>query len=273
MADRNMDTFRRVARYTTREGMELELPPSDFLKMHEVPGVVDPFSESSIQLFPLGSKLTYADRTFRYGKNGAVALIAGGLVQSVVPLVGHADEVIDEPAAGTFVISFTPAVDSTDDLAVDDLEGGYIWVVDEVGEGILYRIKSHPAIAGAVAGNITLYDSIITVPAAGATATVIHHPLRNVIIHPSPNTAPVVGATVIPVTANFFTWFQTGGPAAILTDGTVIIGEHVRISDAAVNGSVEPLNRDGTDEDEQEVGVVLIASADTEYSLIKLNLE
>jgi len=51
-----------------------------------------------------------------------------------------------------------------------------------------------------------------------------------------------------------------------------VIGEHVRASDACLDGSVEPLNRDGTAEDEQECGVVLVVTATTLHSLIWLNL-
>ena len=278
MADRNMTTFRQYSRFTTREGMELYVPPSDFFDMEMIPRVVDPFLTSSEQRFPLGTQLTYAERVFRYSKNGAVALATGVLHQSVVPLAGMIDEAVDTPAVGDVTITITLAASPTDDLAINDLADGYINIVDDTGEGHLYRIKSHPAIAGAVAGVLTLYDPILVALGAGATITVMHNSWRNVIIHPSPPTAPVVGASVVAVPANEFCWLQTEGLSSVLTDGVVVIGEAVVASDAD-NGAVEAADAaitDGTPptgHGERILGYVKVVGPDTEHSIIWLDLE
>lgn len=272
MVARNLTNFRRAAEYTTREGMRLYVPPSSAVDLASIPGEVDPFAETTTQQFPLGSRLEYADRIFRYGENGAVALAAGKLVQSVVPAAGEIDEVLENGVViGDTGITFTQTTGGA--LAADLFQDGYLNIRDETGEGYLYRIKTHPSLTDAAAVEVTLYDPILIVPADAATGDLIRHPFKAVIIHPSPNTARIVGCPVMAVAANKFAWFQTRGPCSVLCDQTVVIGQHVRCSDAAVDGSVEPLDRDGVAEDEQELGVVIMAAADTEYSIIHLTLE
>ena len=188
--------------------------------------VPNPYESSVVQRWPLGTKLTYGLQTFRYAKNGGVAGAPGKLYQSVVPLAGHITEVIGEPAIGALTIDFTPAVVTTDDLAKDQLADGFIYIdATGVGLGQMYRIKSHPAIVGAVLGVLTLWDAIRVAPAAAQTGTVYHNPYRNVIIHPSPPTAHRVGVWPRAVPINEYAWIQTGGPAPVLTAGTVVIGE------------------------------------------------
>ena len=276
MADRNLNP-RQWGTYFTEEGMQLLIPPSGF-EVNGIPGKVDPFGESTTQQFPLGTKLVYADREFRYARMGGTVGVAGNLYQSVVPLAGHIDEAVNTFAAAATVIAFTPAVDATDDLAANELQDGYIYTNDDTGEGHLYRVKSHPAIAGAVSGNITLADPVVVAAVAATTCTVLHNPWRNVIIHPSPPTAPIVGAAVRAVTANSYCWLQVRGPCPILTDGTVVIGEDVVASDAT-DGAVEPADlalteaAPPTGHGERHLGFVLAVNATTEYSLVWLNLE
>lgn len=270
MVDRNLTTFRQYARYVTREGMELYVPPSDFFTIEEMPRVIDPFLESLDQRFPLETKLVYGERVYRYAKMGAVAGAAGSLYQSVVPLVGHIDEVIGTHAIGITALDFTPAVDTTDDLTADELADGYININDDIGEGQLLRIKSHPAIAGAVLGVLTLYDPVHIAIGANATGTVMHNPYRNVIIHDSPPTALAVGAAVIPVTANYYCWLQSGGPASVLTQGTLVIAD-LCVPSATVDGAVMPsaaLETDGP-----SVGNVMIVNANGEHSGVRLTID
>lgn len=272
MVDRNMTTLKRLGQVYTREGMLLELPPSDFFDVDNIPGIIDPFAHSTTKEFPLGTKLTYADRVFRYFRNGGTILTMGKLQQSVVPLAGHITEVIGTHGVGSKTIDFTPNTDCTDDLVANELADAYIIIDNDAGEGGMYRIKSHPAIAGAVSGVLTLYDPVVVAIGAAATATILHHAFDKTIIHPSINTARIVGCSVSPVAANSFGWLQTNGPCPVLIDGTVIIGQHVRASDG-VDGAVELLDRDGTAEDDQEVGVTLAVVATSLHGPIHLTLE
>ncbi len=274
MVDRNVTLAIRGGIYTTREGMELHVPPAGFdwrAVMGGGPGSIDPYAETLAQEFPFGTKLVYGERVFKYMRMGAVAGVAGNLYQDVVPLAGHIDEVIDTPAVTGTVLAFTPAVDPTDDLAANEVQDGFVWINDDTGEGFLLKILSHPAITGAVSGNLTLMDPIVVAPGANATATILHPPGRSVIIHPSPPTASVFGAAMRAFTAAYYGWAQTWGPGVGLVDGTVVINETVVASDA-VDGAVEPADSKITDgtpptgHGERELGYVLAVNATTEYA-------
>lgn len=281
MADRNIGTLRHYKVYTTREGMMLYIPPDGVFSKHRFPASVDPHEETVDQRFPLGTRLEYGERVFRYFKLGATAVTAGKLVQQTVPLAGHIDEAIDEPAVGTTTINFTGAATPTDDVAKDDLANGYLYVNDESGEGHIYRIKGNDALTGGTAGKIFLMDPIAKLPAAAATGTILYPQYFKLIVHPSPPTAKVMGWTVRDMTASYFGWLQVSGPVAALIDGTVVIADEVIPSDA-VDGAVEPRNftltegapntLDGTQE-LRAVGEVIAVNANTEYGAIWAHLE
>jgi len=280
LADRNIGVTQRYSKFVTREGMELYVPPSDLVTIGSIPPTIDPWRTNDVtQRFPLGSKLVYGERAFRYTLMGAVAGIAGSLYQSVVPLAGHIDEVVDSAAADGTTIAFTPNTCCTDDLTADELADGYIYINDDTGEGYVYAIRTHPAITGGASGNITLRDPVVVTLGANATATVLHNPFRSVIIHPAPPTAPIVGCCIAVVTAARFCWLQTAGPVAVKTEGVIVIGELVGAADAAVNGAVAPADEnisDGcppTGHGERVLGYVMAVNATLEHSLINLQLD
>lgn len=266
---RNYDEKRYELR-GTNEGMHIFMPPSQQFPMVRTPPKVDPFATTTVQEFPFGTELWYADRRFRYAKcSSAGAVGTGILVQGTVPLAGHIDEAVDVPVAGDTVIAFTPNTVTTDDIAADALADGYIYINDDTGEGYMYRIKTHPALTGGSSGNITLCDPINLALGASATATVLYPPYRHFIIHPSPATAQVLGVTVAAVAASSYCWLQYQGPCAVLTDSTVVISDIV-VPSTAVNGSV--MASAAIETDGPIVGSVMAVNADTEYSAIWLSL-
>jgi len=69
---------------------------------------------------------------------------------------------------------------------------------------------------------------------------------------------------------SIYGWFQTHGPAALLTDGTLtLVTPAVRSNGTA--GAVEVLDS-GADAECQIIGQVMCVSATTEYSLVWMNL-
>jgi hypothetical protein len=265
MADRNLVIKHRGGIYSTGEGMVLTIPPSGFDWRAVVggsPGVVDPFAFTLAQEFPLGTKLEYGLRKFRYAQNGGTLGEIGALEQAVVPLAGHINEVVGTHAVGDVAITFTPNTCCTDDLTANELQDGFLYIYDAGGEGGYYQVLSHPAITGGASGVITLADPIRVAVAAAATATVLHNPYRQHIIHPSPPTAQPLGWNTGPVTASYYHWLQTGGPCAAQIDGTVIMGEMVRPSEDD-DGAVALLDYDeAADADHGPVGRVLEIGAD-----------
>ncbi len=267
MVDRNLVIKHRGGIYTTGEGMELHVPPSGFDWRAVVggsPGVIDPYSENVAQQFPLGSKLVYGEEVYRYAKNGAVAGAVSELMQAVVPLAGHINEVIGTHSIGSTTIDFTPNTATTDDLAANELQDAYIIIYTDVGEGHKYKILSHPAIVGAVLGVLTLVDPVRVAIGASATATVIHNRFSNIIVSPAPITAIPAGFNQQVITANYYYWILTQGPTGLLIDGTVVLGEHVRPSEDDIGAVAAMGFNEGTTAlpDDGIVGRVMDIGAD-----------
>ena len=86
-------------------------------------------------------------------------------------------------------------------------------------------------------------------------------------------TGVITGVCATEMTASYYGWFQTWGPAAVLiSTSATIVGKHVRTSDN-VAGAVEPLIRAGTNEDWEEIGIAGIeGAADQDYGVIDLRI-
>lgn len=234
MTARNITNKRTWGHVSLEDGQMLFVPPDDTMRDVVIPRSVDPYSESSTKEFPLGTKLECwgGEEVYRYALCGGSGVEIGALVQALVPLAGHINEVCGVAAIGDTTIAFTPNTQTTDDLVLNELAGGYLYIYDGAGEGAKYRIKSHPAIVGAVSGVITLYDPIRLVNAA--VATVIHNKFYKFLIHPAQPTAIPLGWTVAAVTASYYCWLQTRGPVCALVDATtvaLVMGEEVRPSE------------------------------------------
>lgn len=220
----------------------------------------------------LGAKLEFPDgRMFRFALAGAVALAPGKLHQMPVPAANHTDIAVAAAAAiGATRVSVTLGATAAAENLYKD---GYLLVNDDTGEGHYYRIKSHLLIGSGGTGWINLYeDSPIKVALVNGstTVTLVRNPFAQVIIHPSPPTAKIAGVTLVNVSANAYCWLQTRGPCAVLTNGTLVAGDHA-VPSTAVDGSVMPSAAFETDG--PSVGKVITVNADTEYSLIDLYIE
>lgn len=226
----------------------------------------------TVQVHPLGTHLILPDgQTFVYCENGGTAASPGRLFQTTAPGANFDELAVAATSAGATSVTVTLGATSA---ALDAFADGFLMVEDDAGEGFKYKIASHAAISASASGTINLIqdDPIQTALTTASTVLLRKEKYKDVVIHPSPNTTDLVGVAATDIPADQYGWFQTKGWCSVLTDGTVIAGEHVRVSDA-VDGAVEPLNRDGTDENEAAVGLVVEVSADTEFSLINLALE
>jgi len=247
--------------------------PTDLMigKASSSAATVDPFAESSSKLFPLGSELIYNDRKFRYGLNGGSAITAGKLVQHVTEVANHTNcAATATTAAGETAISIETAGDT--DLTANQYAEGYLFVNDVNGEGQCLKVKSHPAHDHSDDPSviITCYDDLATALTTSSQLTLMPNPYSAVVVAPTTHTGACVGATTIDMTASYYGWFQTHGPAALLTDGTLTLVSPAVRSDG-VAGAVEVLDSDA-DAEGQVIGQVMCVSATAEYSLIWMNL-
>jgi len=223
---------------------------------------------SSTKKHLLGTRWDLADgRKFIYAKNGAVALLAGVAVQAEAPDAAH-DEL---------TISYTTAVKAATDVIItlgasavlaNAYAEGYLRLNKGTLQGGLYKIKSHAANAGSLALTLKLYDEL-RVTLTDEEGSLVKHPCKDVIVHPAPNTTVIVGVTLCAVTANYYAWLQVKGPAAVLMEGTPVIGQGLKPS-ATTDGALTV--KAEADTVEQLCGQCIQVPTSTEVGMAMLDI-
>jgi len=234
-------------------------------------GMVDINAESSVQLFPLGTKVVQGDRTFRYAKNGAVALTAGTLITSAARGADHIkDLAVLAAAVGNTTITVTNGASTA--VTADMFAGGYLFVNDcgaATGEGQCLRIKSNTAAAVNVAFDVVVYDPLVIALTTASQVGISKNPYDMVVISASTPVANVVGVCRIPVTIAYFFWLQTGGPAAVLCNGTHVVGKPVEVGLTTAGSADVGAGTTGAD----AIGICMAVAASTEFSLVFLTID
>ena len=231
----------------------------------------DPYTQGTTQLWPLGTRMIYGDREFLYVLMGGSGVTSGKLCSTAAHQGAHHKDMNSTAAvpAGSYTVSVET---NGTNLTLNQYAGGYLYVNDGTGEGQLMKIKSH---AAHVHGSdptcvFTLYDPVETALGATTTSslTICQNKGYKVVVAAHAEVASVVGATVIAMDASNYGWLQTRGPAALLTNGTVVVGNKVTRSTGTVAGGVEA----STNTIHTNVGECMVVNLDTEYSLIDLRL-
>ncbi len=234
------------------------------------------YEQSATQTHKLGTKLEYGDgRKFRYSKNGAVALVQALMTQTAV----------EESKAVAIVQTGHAQIVGAEDLTVL-VTTASASPENAFAEGMMTCNKVSPAVLGdvykIVASKLqstdTLLDIKIEYPgirnAIGATGEVSlsYNRWYNTVVHPvTTATAPAAGVPLIPVTANYYYWAQTGGPAPLMVDtgDTIVIGGSVGVAGtSAVAGACG--TRVTT---KYEWGVVMSIAAADETALVYLTID
>ena len=262
---------------TTGTSSILGFAPTDFFtgKGSNPDSIINPFTSGTTSVtdslgndIPLGSALYYGDRVFRYGLAGGVALTAGKLVQTYVATAADHQDLAPTAgyAAGIYAISVETA---GTDLTLNQYAGGYLYVNDLAGEGQCLKIKSNPVHDHSDDPSvvITCHDALATAITTSSKVSLIQDPWSAVLVAPAAETGAVMGCPIVDMDASAYGWFQTYGPAAVLTVGTVVLGHNV-VRSATVAGGVAPATSDILD----IVGTCMLVDVTTDYSLIKLNI-
>jgi len=225
----------------------------------------NPFAESSTQLWPFGTMLHYGDRVFRYAGIGGVAVTAGKTLQASAAVANHRDVAVQAAAAAaaTAVTVTLGATAATENQYAE----GYLHICDDAGQGQLLRIKSHPAISSAGNGVFTLYDPVVTALTTSSKADLIACGFNDLVVAPAAETGPVVGVTAMDMTADYFGWVQVAGPCSVLTDGTLVLGNHA-VRSGGTAGAAAP----ATDDLLENLGSVMVVNGNTDNSVVWLKL-
>ena len=229
----------------------------------------------------MGTKLVLPDgRVFRYALAGATALAVGKLNQMAAPVANHLNKACDVARAiGATEISATLGATAA---AANLYAEGFVHVNDATAEGHTYKIKEHAAAALSTVLTVTLADGVtvqVALVAATSEVTFTRNPYAGIIVCPTTLTAAVAGVNPVAVTAAYYFWLQTWGPAAVLANGTLVVGK-MCANPATTAGSVDtyPITlTEGapntyTPGDSPVVGEVMQVNASTEYALVFLKI-
>ncbi|MGD9827131.1 MAG: hypothetical protein AB7E70_20165 [Hyphomicrobiaceae bacterium] len=188
--------------------------------------------------YKLGQELIIGERRWRFARAGATALAAGKVYQSEVP-----DANFDTLAVPTAAVVGQRYIDVTlpaNSVAADLWAQGYAVIEAAAGSGPgrQYKVKTHVGSAGSETLRIYLEagDGLQTALTTADKVTMIKSPYADVIIHPAPPTALVVGVPNAAIPATDYGWLQVGGPCPVLVVGTMVIGGGV-IATGTVTGS------------------------------------
>jgi len=237
---------------------------------------IDVRAESSTQLFPIGTALIRDDGVLRYTKNGGVAVTIGKLLQQAAAEGSDHDN--DLAVAATAAVGATSiTITNGDSTAIteDMYKDGYIFINNAAGEGARYKIKTHPAADTSASCVLTLVDAIEVECTTSSKAGLRKNLYDAVVVNPTTPTGVPVGVVIISsFTANYYGWIKTKGIVAGLTNGTLVLGEHAAGTQGSdqVAGSFMPLDNDGAT-NYVSVCTVMCVAADTEYSLLKIDLD
>jgi hypothetical protein len=232
--------------------------------------------ETSGRKHKLGTRATTPDgRVFYYAEASGTAITRGGNVVNGIAAVAAHDMDLVSAAASAGATSFTTSTSLT--VTKDQYKDAYVYFNDGPAEGEIYRVKSNTAVSSATGLSITIDepDGLVTALTTSSLFGIMYSPYKDIHIvdgNGTPTTG-VVGVTAAPVTADYFCWVQTSGPAAVLMGAQVgIVGDGIAISQQDEDGTVE--RTDYSDESDivnlgHSMGIPAVA---TDYQWVMLNI-
>ena len=255
-------------------GFIVMTPEVSSLSELKTQSTINPYAESATQEWPLGTKLINGERVWRYCYAGATGLNIAAPIQSSA--AAHAEQDDDIVCGAVAAIgALTVEVTSTANLAaapnatINNFAEGYLIVNDVVGESQCYKIKSNEALAGTADSTFTLYDPLITALDTTSQLGIIPNPYKNVIATAAVITGVPVGIPQFAITANYYFWSQTGGPAAAIAQAAITKGEHVIVGTTAAK-----VNEGTGVATETIIGIAMTPGvADTESMIVFLTLD
>lgn len=235
---------------------------------------IDVFDVDTSQRLPIGTILQKNARYWAYAEFGGVAAVAT-LCQAEVPAVLHDALAAVAASAGATEFKITSPASGADDFIKNEYAGGMVYAQVNGSPGYGYGIARNAALDIGVAGTmlVTLNpgENLAVSLASTDDMAFIKNPWKEVIIHPSPPVAPVVGVTMALQADGQFGWLGVKGPHPVLTDATttaLVIGQYVRPSEDD-DGAVALLDYDETGQGLRgRVGAIADVGGDGGYSLV-----
>jgi len=233
----------------------------------------------------LGTKMVLPDgRVFFYGYTGE-AVTAGKITMGKATSSGHIKDLaiaaaVSANASGIGAITVTNATTAISGSEyytgsrgdVGDYEDGYIFVNDAAGEGQCWPIWRHSAATSSGTLTIDLFenDFVVTALTTSSEVGLAKNPYAAVELWDVNDIDGVVaGIPNRDIASGSYGWFQTAGPCAVLTNGTVVVGKNM-MTGSTTDGSGDVIADDSSAE--FLIGGVINVAATTEYSLVDLQI-
>ena len=231
--------------------------------------------ETSSQKQKLGTRAVTPDgRVFYYAENSGSAITTAGQIVDGIAAVGAHDMDLAAAATSANELSFTSGTSLT--VTKNQYKDGYVYFNDGPGQGEVYRIKENTAVSSATGLKITVDepDGIRTALTTSSLFGLMYSPYKDVKILDGDGTMTTgpLGVTTIPVTADYFCWIQTSGPAAVLSGAVVgIVGDAIGVSQASGESGAFDLWDSSANEDSRPIGHAMgIPAVDTDYAWVML---
>jgi len=224
-------------------------------------------SISASKELPIGTLGQTPDgRCYRYAQAGAADLAPGKLAVAATVVANHQNMAVAAAAAvgATSVTVTLGATAATADYYAD----GFLTINDAAGEGISYRVKSHPAHAGSGSLVVELYDPIKVALTTSSEASLDKNPWSAAVISVTDQADMPVGIPNVTITAAYYGWLQTKGVCSAFADESITAGLAVTTG-TGVAGALEAIDGAG----EPLVGVALVAGVDDEYRAVSLMID
>ncbi len=242
----------------------------------------DIYKQTSDKRMPLGTRgYTRDGRVFRYARAGGTALAVAVLCQAEAPLAGSQVGHYFRTVASSGDQSFSIRTGSSNSLtSANAYADGYMRVDYGTGAGQQIQIKSHTAAATSATmvtviahdGEMLTADAVATADSTACVVGFVKNLYDDVIIHPVTTATSVpLGVTPRNVTAAYYFWLQTWGPATVLCQAALTIGKSAMISTAA--GAVVTVTTLAAGITNSRIGTTMQVGAASHYGMVRLNLD
>lgn len=227
--------------------------------------------ENVAQQYTIGTKMRMKDgRTFRYAKAGSVALVKGFMCQGPAVVANYTEEVQTGHGIAIALSEGNILITTGATPAANLFAEGWLVVNKGAGIGQVRKILTSGSHATIIA--VTFEGALEAAIAATSEVSLIQNPLMNTIVVPvTTRTNVPIGVPPIAVTAAYYYWTQTEGPAPLIVDtgDTLVIGDPVGIpgTNAVAGTCAAPGTTAGV------YGHVMFIATAAEPALVKLKLE
>ena len=240
----------------------------------------DVFYTSSAPQATVGTRYESADgRVYRYAQfDPANALVAGNLLQGVIPVLNHQHLTVTTGAsAGMGSMGQLPSIVVT--LGATAGTAGFYsngYAVIDSGSGHLgqtYSIVSNTTTASSGTMTIVLGEPLQTaIVAATDTISLVPNQYNGVIQNPTTATGGAVGVAVVAGTAGWYGYIQTRGIASALSDVSAPAKGTGIVPSAATAGAIAAIPAAGTTI-LYAVGIASVAGVSARANPVFLTLE